>query len=316
MSSAQSRLVPIVHADDCGLSQGITETILACYDSGWLRRTSVIVNGAAWAHAVAALRQRPLLPVVLHLNLFEGSPVSAASEVDLLVDRRGRFNRGFVALWALGLAGPGAPRLRAQLRLEIRRQIERFLEAFGDRGPLSVDGHVHYHVLPPVFDELIGLSADYPLAAIRLPREPLYWPLSRGAPRPPVLNVAKNLVLRALCHRARPALHAQSVKAAEAFVGVLGTGAMSLEHVRAALEYLRRAGITGSIELLFHPGRCSPDEASLWSDRPELRSFYASADRDREADLLRSAAFGELVRAYGAVADDGAAPASLPEVPA
>jgi predicted glycoside hydrolase/deacetylase ChbG (UPF0249 family) len=308
------RLVPILHADDCGLSAGITDAIMRCYDHGWLRRTSVVANGAGWEHAVAALRRRPGLSIALHLNLFEGRPLSAPTDVDLLVDSRGRFDRSFVALWAHGLVGAHATRLRAQVRLELRRQIERFLELFADRGPLSVDGHVHYHVIPLVFDELLRLSAEYPIDAIRLPREPLYWPFTRGAPRPPLVNVAKNLVLRALCRRAGPALRAQSVKTTEAFVGVLGTGAMTLACVRAALDHLRRAGTSGSIEILFHPGRGRPDEASLWADRPELRAFYLSANRDREAELLCSAALGQLVRAYGGLTDDGAASARPREV--
>ena len=169
-------LVPILHADDCGLSAGITDAIVHCYDRGWLRRTSVIVNGPGWEYAVAALKQRPRLGVVLHLNLFEGRPVSPPSEVDLLVDGRGQFYRGFATLWARGLAGRRALRLRAQIRLEMRRQIERFRQALASDSPLAVDGHVHYHMIPPVFSELLALCSEYPIRMIRLPREPLYWP--------------------------------------------------------------------------------------------------------------------------------------------
>lgn len=319
MSSVQaavargSTLVPIVHADDCGLSVGITDAILACCDFGWLRRTSVVVNGAAWEYAVAALRRRPHVAVVLHLNVFEGRPLSRPDEVDLLVDRAGRFTRSFAALWARGVTAVGTARLRQQLRLELGRQIERFMQAFGDRGPLSVDGHVHYHVLPLVLDELLALGADYPLRAIRLPHEPLYWPLVSGAPRPRLANMTKNLVLRSLSRRARPAIHAQSVTTTAAFVGVLGSGSMSLAHVRAALERLRRTGAAGEIEILFHPGRARVDEASLWDDRPELRSFYLSTSRDREAELLRSPALGDLLRAYGAPTEGRSEPARLCE---
>jgi predicted glycoside hydrolase/deacetylase ChbG (UPF0249 family) len=296
-------LLPIVHADDCGLSAGITDGIVSCYDHGWLRRTSVVVNGAAWEHAVGALRRRPALAVALHLNLFEGSSLSLPADVDLLVDARGRLHRGFVSLWTAGVAGSRAARLRVQLRLEMRQQIERFVAAFGDRGPISVDSHVHYHLIPPVFDELLALCAEYPIGAIRLPREPLYWPLTRGAPQPPLVNVAKNLLLQILCGRAWPAVRARSLGTTDAFVGVLGTGAMTLAHVRAALNHLRRRGVSGSVEILFHPGRATPEEASLWSDRPELQDVYLSADRDREADVLRSAELGELLRDNGAPDD-------------
>jgi chitin disaccharide deacetylase len=300
----RSRLVPIVHADDCGLSAGITDAIVACHDFGSLRRTSVVVNGAGWEHAVDALTHRPQLAVALHLNLFEGSPLSAPGEVDLLVDRRGRFHRRFVSLCAEGFAGASAARLRAQLRLELRRQIERFLEAFGDRGSLSIDGHLHYHVIPAVFKELLPLCDEYPIAAIRLPREPLYWPFTSTAPRPPVVNVVKNVVLKALCRRAESGLHARSVETTAAFIGVLATGAMTLAHVRAALDYLSRIGTSGSVEILFHPGRARPDEASLWRDRPELQKFYFSANRDREAELLCSTGLRELLRSYGLPKDD------------
>lgn len=290
---------PIVHADDCGLSAGITDGIVACHDRGWLQRTSAVANGAAWDYAVAALHDRPTLAVALHLNVFEGRPLSPPADVNLLVNTEGRFNRGFVALWAEELKSGKASQLRKQIRLELTRQIERFSEAFGDRGPLTVDSHVHYHLLPPVFDELIALCAEYPIGTIRLPREPLYWPLTKGAPQPPLVNVAKNLVLHALCARARPILDGQSLKTTEAFVGVLGTGAMTLAHVRAALEHLRHRGVRGSVEILFHPGRARADEASLWRDRPELREVYLSADRDREAEVVCSAELGELLREHG-----------------
>lgn len=318
MSSARryvegpSRLVPILHADDCGLSEGITDAIVDCYDRGWLSRTSVVVNGHGWEHAVAELSRRPELSVGLHLNLFEGRPLSSPAELDLLVDRRGRFCKGFTAVWANGLAGRSAVRLRAQLRAEMRRQIERFLTTFSGRGPLSIDGHVHYHLLPPVFGELLALSAEYPIDTIRLPREPLYWPLVAGAPRPAMVNVAKNVVLRVLSHWATPALESLSLKTTKAFVGVLGTGAMSLAHVRAALDHLRRSGTTGTVEILFHPGRARHDEASLWSDRPKLKAFYLSADRDREAELLCSPLLGELLRTYGLCDDHDRTPLRLP----
>jgi predicted glycoside hydrolase/deacetylase ChbG (UPF0249 family) len=289
-----------VHADDCGLSAGITDAIMACCDLGCVRRTSVVVNSSGWSHAVAALRQRPALPVVLHLNLFEGDPVSPPAEVDLLVNRAGRFRWSFVSLWARSAFGIADARLKAQVRLELRRQIERFLEAFDDRGPLSVDGHVHYHVLPLVLHELLELATDYRVAAIRLPRDPLYWPTTRSAPRPPLANVTKNLVLRYLCDRAKPTLDAHSIRTPAAFVGVLGSGTMSLAHVRAAFERLRQTDVEGEVEILVHPGRARPDEAWIWRDRPELQAFYLSEARDREAEVVCSPLLSEILRTYEA----------------
>ena len=301
----------IVHADDCGLSAGITDAILRCHDAGLLQRTSVVANGAAWDYAVRLLQQRPRLAVALHLNLFEGRPLSPPEEVNLLVDRHGRFTRGFVGLWAKCVTHA---RIRNQLRLELRRQVERFVTAFGDRGALTVDGHVHYHVIPPVFDCLLELCAEYPIAAVRLPREPLYWPPMLAGGRPRLANVAKNLVLRALSHRAVRALPATSLATTDAFIGVLGTGNMTLAHIAAALEHLRVRSTARTVEILFHPGRARAHEADLWSDRPRLRTLYLSPDRDREAELLCSPALAQLLQLYGGTPGGHRMPSSPSEL--
>lgn len=306
MVSAHPPLVPIIHADDCGLSAGITDAILACFDHGWLRRTSVVVNGEGWRHAVAELRRRPNLPVSLHLNLFEGRPLSSASELDLLVNERGQFHRGFAALCLRGLPGARTARLRRQIRLELRRQIERFLDALGDRGPLLVDGHIHFHVLPVFFDELLALTAEYPITGIRLPRERFCWPAVRNVPQVSMLNLTKCAVLRVLCRRGDWALRARGLATTDAFVGVIGTGAMTLEYVNAALNHLDAIGVSGTVEILFHPGRARMDEAALWDDRPALQEFYLSRERAREGELLRSPDLGQLLSAYRA-ADIGPA---------
>jgi hypothetical protein len=79
---------------------------------------------------------------------------------------------------------------------------------------------------------------------------------------------------------------------------------MTLEHVRAALEYLHRSGACGTVEILLHPGRALPREAALWSDRPELQAFYLSVNREREAEMLCSAALGQLLREYGGLTEE------------
>ena len=112
-----------------------------------------------------------------------------------------------------------------------------------------------------------------------------------------------------------PALRERSVDTTAAFVGVLATGAMTLEHVRASLEYLRRTGASGTVEILFHPGRARPDEAWLWKDRPDLEAFYRSANRDREAELLCSDALGDLLRVHHNFADRRAAASGSGEIP-
>ena len=107
--------------------------------------------------------------------------------------------------------------------------------------------------------------------------------------------MVKNIALHALSMRANAVLTARRVKSPDAFIGVLGTGAMTLAHVRAALDHIRSTRVGGAVEILFHPGRARPEEAVLWADRPGLQKFYRSENRDREAELLCSEAFGKLL---------------------
>jgi len=74
--------------------------------------------------------------------------------------------------------------------------------------------------------------------------------------------------------------------------------------VSAALNHLHAIGTSGTVEILFHPGRARADEASLWSDRPALQEFYLSEERDREAELLRSTDLGRLLGVYRAAGND------------
>ena len=79
----------LVHADDLGISHGITDSILRCADEGALNSTSVVVNCEASAYALAECGKRPGLRLALHLNLVEGRPLSPPDALDLLTDEEG-----------------------------------------------------------------------------------------------------------------------------------------------------------------------------------------------------------------------------------
>ena len=68
----------IFHADDYGLSKGITDNILLCHDQGILHRVSLMANGYAYDYACEELLQRPNLTGCVHLNLIEGEPLTKA----------------------------------------------------------------------------------------------------------------------------------------------------------------------------------------------------------------------------------------------
>ena len=77
----------IIHADDFGLSRGITDSILDCFDHGALNSTSIY----AFDYAVQEYKKRPGLRMSVHLNLVDGTPLLFAYKLRILVDKKAIF---------------------------------------------------------------------------------------------------------------------------------------------------------------------------------------------------------------------------------
>jgi predicted glycoside hydrolase/deacetylase ChbG (UPF0249 family) len=282
-----------VHADDLGVSRGVTDEILRCIDEGPVESTSIIANGAAFDYAVAALRSRPRVALSVHLNLIEGPPLTPARDLDLLVDGEDHLCHSFVSLWrAHALASPATrTRLAAQVRAELRAQVEKVRAAVGPGVPLRLDSHQHLHHIPFVFRIVADLCRELPAAGMRLVREPFFVD-ARAIRRHTPGGLAKHALLNALAARHRPALAACGIACDDWFVGVLLTGRMSPTAVDASLRRVRarardQAGNI-SVELLFHPGGAAPGEEAIWARYPAMRAYYFSPWRRFESECLRS----------------------------
>ena len=194
--------------------------------------------------------------------------------------------------------------MREQVRREISRQIERFRELFVELDGLRVDSHGYFHMIPFVFEELVDLAGPYQIRHIRLPREPFHVAPVLAWPAFLSLNLAKHILLNVLADRHGPVLAANGLASNQFLVGVLHSGRMSLAVVEAALRRLRRLDPDGEIEILFHPGGADPEEAAQWAKRPELRAFYLSPAREKEASALKSPALARLLANLPAATGD------------
>ncbi|MBI5505722.1 MAG: ChbG/HpnK family deacetylase [Deltaproteobacteria bacterium] len=288
----------IVSADDLGLTRGITDGILAARDHGCLSGTSVIAGGDAFDYAIEQWRRRPGWLLTAHLNLMEGRPVAPPGEVAMLLDGNGEMALSFVALLRLSLRLRGAQRehLRTQIRTELDAQLRRVADAAGPGWRPRVDGHQHYHMIPIVLEALLELHERWDFSYVRALEEPLFMvpTLRRALPNYLGPNLAKHAILRPLARRARRELARRAIPHCRWFVGLLFSGNMTIEPVRAALAHLARrdggAARSGDlVEFLLHPGRAADHEAARWGERAELREYYLSPWRDTERATLCSA---------------------------
>ncbi len=276
--SAQRRL--IVAADDFGMSAGVNAGIVRAHRDGILTDASLMVNGQAFAEAVALARAHPALSVGLHLMLVQGRAAAPPHEIPLLAGADGRFGDHPIGAGMRYFFTPG---VQSQLRREVIAQLDRF-RATGL--PLShVDGHLTIHMHPVVLDILIDLRDRYGIRAVRLPREPLA-PALRYDRRHLLRKLFEATAFNSLSRWALPRLARAGLRYPDRMFGLHQTGHVSEEYLLTVLADLP----PGTNEIYCHPA-VTDDEARRW--RP---ADYAS---EQELAALTSARVRDAVERGG-----------------
>jgi predicted glycoside hydrolase/deacetylase ChbG (UPF0249 family) len=288
----------VIHADDLGLTQGITDNIMASCMQGAVRSVSLVVNGLDTHRAIEFVREQPQLLWSVHINLVEGRPISNAGEVALLVDKQGYFKYSFMSLWFTYLTCHQKRRnmLKEQVCAEINAQLKVAGEWSGC-DHIRVDGHQHAHMIPFVFDALMTCGRNFQISYVRLPRENLYlvnfldlFDFSF------VVNFLKNRLLNYLCKRALTKLRDRGIQVPSRLVGVLYTGRMTAARALQGLKANRpRATEQQNTEVLFHPGGFHKGEEQLWLTHTGFRLFYLNKWRRRELETLLGEDFRRLL---------------------
>jgi chitin disaccharide deacetylase len=240
----------IIHADDFGLTPGVTRGILEAHAAGVVTSTSVMVGTPGWPDAIDRLRAHPSLDVGLHFNLLVGHPGTLP------------------ALVARALTG----RIDVDaVRAECAAQLAE-LQATGAR-VTHIDSHRHTHALPGVWDAVQSVAAAEGLH-VRIPSEP--WRTAR-TPR-----------LAAQLHRAAVSASAWRPSARRSapirFTGLTLNGADDFE--AGILRTLDGLG-PGVTELMVHPGHVDPPLAAVdsytWQRERELAALLAPTVANRLA---------------------------------
>ncbi|KAM9259673.1 carbohydrate deacetylase isoform 1-T3 [Cariama cristata] len=157
----------IVTGDDFGYCPRRNQGIVDCFLAGAVSNVSLLVNGSAAADA-AKLARRYNIPIGLHANLSEGTPVCEVLKTNSsLLNQDGFFHgkMGFRTALSKGLLN------MSEVKQELKAQVELFRELTGHLPP-HMDGHQHIHVLPEVRHVFAEVLEEYGIKYTRVPIEP------------------------------------------------------------------------------------------------------------------------------------------------
>jgi chitin disaccharide deacetylase len=295
-----------VHADDFGLNREITDNILACIQQGAVNSISIVCNTGGLPYAGRQLKKLPEdVRVCLHLNFVEGSPVSARSEVGLLIDESGEFKHSFLFLWLKYMLSSKSKKelLRQQVRTEIVSQINKYKETVGAGYPLRMDSHMHFHMIPFVNRIIFDMAEEIKLEFIRNPHELRYF-YPRKLSDYFSSNLVKHLLLNYLAKKQRAVSDRRQIGANVWFIGVLATGNMTFGDVEAALRKISKAarplarGLPGPVDILFHPGGVDQENKVSWTCKKAFFRYYSHPNRRSESATLTDPKLLRLIEHY------------------
>ncbi|EMP40268.1 UPF0249 protein ydjC like protein [Chelonia mydas] len=299
----QARVKLIVTGDDFGYCPKRNQGIVECFLAGAVSNVSLLVNGSA-APDAAQLARRHNIPIGLHANLSEGSPVSKALKKNSsLLNKDGFFHgkMGFRTVLAKGLLK------MSEVKQELTAQVDLFRELTG-HVPHHMDGHQHVHVLPEVRRVFAQVLEEYGIQYTRVPIEPGLH--SCAWIEPPLMDFYLGVEKDSL--DTVDVFTRHGIRWADIYIGLSTMGkSMSVSNIQSAIDTAVAASATKenslmtqfspqhqqsrtvTIELMVHPGYptippvggCGdgPDDFSQSWERlhelqtlmnPELQSYY------------------------------------------
>jgi len=277
----------IINADDFGLSDGVNKAVAQAYTDGVLTSATIMANMPAADEAVKIARQLPTLGVGVHLNLFEGKPISKDACVDCLLDDDGRFAFSPSRLSLLSIAGH---KVRKAIAAELAAQIQWVID--NDLAPTHLDSHKHIHSFPAIFPIVCDLARRFEIGAIRFTLEPKQlsrtpWPLPSEGGR------KRATLIRTMAKINR--IQSSSFLKTDALLGVAHTGKIDVNFFKAVALY----NSAQTAEVMTHPGFIdgqSPGKTRLLHQRKvELEALCSERTKQYLKDAgIKLVHYGEL----------------------
>lgn len=281
----------MISSDDLGMTFGFNEGIRQACKEGVLTSSCICPNGPAYRHALNhVLPDCPRLAVGVHVDLLQGAPLSRLDQVSRLIGRSGRFCHSYKTLWRLSADAE----FRSQVRREWSTQVGRVIKD-GVRID-HLNGHRHVHMIPRLFKVLCEVAKEFGVTWIRNVSEPFHLQSMMPHAGHPIAgsNILKHLLLNRFSVPNRRTIQQFGLNSTDDFVGILYTGRMTTDRMKAGLMRCRN----GVAELLIHTAQVHDPRDHEYAN-PAFARYANSPWRKRELAAVCSNSFKVWLDAQG-----------------
>ena len=152
----------LINADDFGLSEPVNEAIVRAWKEKTIFSTTILANMPGFDDAVKRIKNGdiPVDRIGIHLNLFEGRPLTPAmQECKIFCNQHGVFHKGKISLFA-----PKSCQkiIFAELDAQMRKVLDNGIKI------THIDSHAHRHINWFIGKQVIELAKKYHINQIRV----------------------------------------------------------------------------------------------------------------------------------------------------
>lgn len=161
--------LPLINADDWGMSCGVNEGILDLARRGIVRRVSILAAGDFVEHKLHELKAVAGISLGLHFSVTYGRVDNA--NVSLLADS-GKFHHTPRFLVSSLLFAPGEIKVKLHMEINLAAFEQlRNLKLMGVN-PEYLDSHHHVHLIPGVIESLLPVLKGEGIDQVRISWDP------------------------------------------------------------------------------------------------------------------------------------------------
>ena len=279
-----------LHADDYGLTRGISDSLDKLIEKEKINSISIIVNG----YEEYDLKLNKDVRIASHINIFENKPISNENFLKDILDKNGRFRESFTFYLFSYYLGSTLKRkkIRNQIQIEVESQLIKLNKALkGDQRINSIDSHNHIHMIPYIFNIFIEVCLKYDIKNIRTAHEffDFSFPKNNLFKFNFYVGIIKHVLLNSFTFLNNRKVKKNNLLTNKYYLGVLFSGRMSKELIDSPINKIKHnLKDNDYIEIVLHPGILEKDEYKYWENSPSLAKFYSSMNRKDENITLNN----------------------------